>query len=138
VVVPTLGASASKSKEFAKTYQWQINYNNTFGKHTIGATFVSERIELQHLRNWLHASPVSNNLPLIYFPITDRYEDSDDKEARTGYIGRINYNYDNKYYFEASARRDASYLFAPDKRVGYFPGASVGWRVTQEGFCKTY
>jgi TonB-linked SusC/RagA family outer membrane protein len=125
-----------QKKEFAKTYQWQINYNNTFGKHTIGATFVSERIELQHLRNWLHASPVSNNLPLIYFPITDRYEDSDDKEARTGYIGRINYNYDNKYYFEASARRDASYLFAPDKRVGYFPGASVGWRVTQEGFMK--
>jgi TonB-linked SusC/RagA family outer membrane protein len=121
-------------KEFAKTYQWQINYNNTFGKHTIGATFVSERIELQHLRNWLHASPVSNNLPLIYFPITDRYDDSDDKEARTGYIGRFNYNYDNKYYFEASARRDASYLFAPDKRVGYFPGASVGWRITQEHF----
>ncbi|WP_245447067.1 SusC/RagA family TonB-linked outer membrane protein [Mucilaginibacter celer] len=123
-------------KEFAKTYQWQINYNNTFGKHTVGATFVSERIELQHLRNWIHASPVSNNLPLIYFPTADQYQDSDDKEARTGYIGRINYNYDNKYYLEASARRDASYLFAPDKRVGYFPGGSVGWRITQEGFMK--
>ncbi|WP_439697795.1 SusC/RagA family TonB-linked outer membrane protein [Mucilaginibacter sp. AW1-7] len=124
-------------KEFAKTYQWQINYNNTFGKHTVGATFVSERIELQHLRNWIHASPVSNNLPLIYFPTADTYQDSDDKEARIGYIGRINYNYDNKYYLEASARRDASYLFAPDKRVGYFPGVSVGWRITQEGFMKS-
>jgi TonB-linked SusC/RagA family outer membrane protein len=123
-------------KEFAKTYQFQINYNNTFGKHTVGATFVSERIELQHLRNWIHASPVSNNLPLIYFPTADQYQDSDNKEARIGYIGRVNYNYDNKYYLEASARRDASYLFAPDKRVGYFPGVSVGWRITQEGFMK--
>jgi TonB-linked SusC/RagA family outer membrane protein len=123
-------------KEFAKTLQWQLNYNNTFGKHTVGATFVSERIELQHLRNWIHASPVSNNLPLIYFPTADRYEDSDNKEARIGYIGRVNYNYDNKYYLEASARRDASYLFAPDKRVGYFPGVSAGWRITQEGFMK--
>ncbi|WP_243770698.1 MULTISPECIES: SusC/RagA family TonB-linked outer membrane protein [Mucilaginibacter] len=125
-----------QKKEFAKTYQWQINYNNTFGKHTIGATFVSERIELQHLRNWIHASPVSNNLPLIYFPTADQYQDSDNKEARTGYIGRIDYNYDNKYYLQLSGRRDASYLFAPDKRVGYFPGGSIGWRITQEGFMK--
>jgi TonB-linked SusC/RagA family outer membrane protein len=123
-------------KEFNKTLQGQINYNNTFGKSTIGATFVAERIQLEHVRNWIHASPISNNLPLIYFPTTDRYDDSDNKEARIGYIGRINYNYDNKYYLEASARRDASYLFAPDKRVGYFPGVSAGWRITQEGFMK--
>ncbi|MDB5061875.1 MAG: SusC/RagA family TonB-linked outer membrane protein [Mucilaginibacter sp.] len=123
-------------KEFAKTQQLQLNYNNTFGKHTIGATLVSERIELQHLRNWIHASPVSNNLPLIYFPTADQYQDSDNKETRIGYIGRLNYNYNNKYYLEASARRDASYLFAPDKRVGYFPGVSAGWRITQEGFIK--
>ena len=123
-------------KEFSKTQQLQLNYINTFGKNSIGATLVSERIELQHLRNWIHASPVSNNLPLIYFPTADQYEDSDNKETRVGYIGRINYNYNNKYYLEASARRDASYLFAPDKRVGYFPGVSVGWRITQEGFMK--
>jgi TonB-linked SusC/RagA family outer membrane protein len=123
-------------KEFAKTQQLQLNYNNTFGKHIIGATLVSERIELQHLRNWIHASPVSNNLPLIYFPTADQYQDSDNKETRIGYIGRLNYNYNNKYYLEASARRDASYLFAPDKRVGYFPGVSAGWRITQEGFIK--
>lgn len=125
-----------QKKEFAKTQQLQLNYQNTFGKHSLAATFVSERIELQHLRNWIHASPVSNNLPLIYFPTADRYEDSDNKETRIGYIGRVNYNYNNKYYLEASARRDASYLFAPDKRVGYFPGASVGWRITQEDFMK--
>jgi TonB-linked SusC/RagA family outer membrane protein len=124
-------------KEFNKTVQAQVNYNNTFGKNTIGATFVAERIELQHLRNWIHASPISNNLPLIYFPTADQYQDRDDKESRLGYIGRLNYNYDNKYYIEASARRDASYLFAPDKRVGYFPGVSVGWRITQEGFMKS-
>jgi TonB-linked SusC/RagA family outer membrane protein len=125
-----------QKKEFAKTYQWQVNYANTFGKHTISALFMSERIELQHLRNWIHASPVSNNLPLIYFPTADQYQDSDNKEARLGYIGRFNYNYDNKYYFEFSGRRDASYLFAPDKRVGYFPGGSIGWRITQEGFMR--
>jgi TonB-linked SusC/RagA family outer membrane protein len=123
-------------KEFNKTTQLQLNYNNTFGKHTIAGTVVAERIELQHLRNWIHASPISNNLPLIYFPTADQYQDRDDKESRIGYIARIDYNYNNKYYLQLSGRRDASYLFAPDKRVGYFPGVSAGWRITEEGFMK--
>jgi TonB-linked SusC/RagA family outer membrane protein len=123
-------------KDINKTSQIQLNYNNTFGKHTIGAILVSERIELNHLRNWIHASPISNNLPLIYFPTTDRYDDSDDTQTRIGYIGRLDYSYANKYYLQLSARRDASYLFAPDKRVGYFPGVSAGWRITEEGFMK--
>jgi TonB-linked SusC/RagA family outer membrane protein len=123
-------------KEFATTFQAQINYQNTFGQHTVGATLVNERIELNYLRNYIHASPISNNLPLIYFPTADTYDDSDDTETRIGYIGRITYNFANRYYFEASARRDASYLFAPENRVGYFPGVSAGWRITEENFMK--
>ncbi len=49
---------------------------------------------------------------------------------------RLNYNFDNKYYVEFSGRRDASWKFAPDRRIGYFPSASIGWRITQEGFMK--
>jgi TonB-linked SusC/RagA family outer membrane protein len=123
-------------KELSTTTQLQLSYNNTFGKSTIGATLVNERIHKEHLRNWLHANPISNNLPLIYFPTMDQYQDSDDSEARIGYVARFNYNYDNKYYLEALGRRDASYLFDPAHRVGYFPGVSVGWRITNEGFMK--
>jgi TonB-linked SusC/RagA family outer membrane protein len=112
--------------------QVQASYNNTFGKHTIGATVVAERINNHYLRNWLHASPQSNYLPLVTFAITDQYQDADQTQNRTGYIGRLTYSYGNKYFFEASARRDASYLFAPAYRVGYFPGFSAGWKVTEE------
>ncbi|WP_419702100.1 SusC/RagA family TonB-linked outer membrane protein [Mucilaginibacter sp. NFX135] len=123
-------------KELSTTTQLQLSYNNTFGKSTIGATLVNERIHKEHLRNWLHANPISNNLPLIYFPTMDQYQDSDDSEARIGYVARFNYNYDNRYYLEALGRRDASYLFDPAHRVGYFPGVSVGWRITNESFMK--
>lgn len=119
-------------KQINTTIQGQINYNNTFGEHTIGATFVAERLQSQRTRNWIHASPISNNLPLIYFPTADRYDDSQDKQARLGYVARLNYNFANRYYLELSGRRDASYLFPPDHRVGYFPGVSVGWRLTEE------
>lgn len=123
-------------KEFSTTQQAQLNYNNTFGKHNLAATLVAERIELIHQRNYVHGSPISNNLPLIYFPTLDTYNDSDDTERRIGYIGRINYNFNSKYYLELSARRDASYLFDPQHRVGYFPSVSAGWRITEEGWMK--
>jgi TonB-linked SusC/RagA family outer membrane protein len=123
-------------KNINTTAQLQLTYNNTFGKHTIGGLLVAERIELHNLRNWLHAIPTSNNLPLIYFQTVDTYDDSDNTDRRVGYIARFNYNYDNRYYAEFSGRRDASYLFAPDQRVGYFPGGSIGWRITQEPFIK--
>lgn len=123
-------------KQVNTNMQGQINYANTFGDHAIGATFVAERLQNHRRRNWLHASPISNNLPLIYFPTMDRYDDEDATQARLGYIGRVTYSFSNRYFFEASARRDASYLFAPDKRVGYFPGVSAGWRITDEPFMR--
>jgi TonB-linked SusC/RagA family outer membrane protein len=119
-------------KQINTNVQGQINYNNTFGESTIGATVVAERIDNHYRRNWIHASPISNNLPLIYFPTMDQYQDADEEQRRLGYIGRITYSYANRYFLEASARRDASYLFAPDKRVGYFPGFSAGWKLSEE------
>lgn len=49
-------------------------------------------------------------------------------------FGRINYSLDDKYLFTATIRRDASSKFARDFRVGYFPSASVGWKVSNEPF----
>jgi TonB-linked SusC/RagA family outer membrane protein len=123
-------------KQINTDIQVQANYVNNFGKHSIGATLVAERIKNHYLRNWLHASPQSNFLPLVTFPIMDQYQDADATQTRIGYIGRITYSYANKYFVEASARRDASYLFAPGFRVGYFPGVSAGWKITEEPFFK--
>ncbi len=124
-------------KQINTDVQVQGSYNNTFGKHTISATLVSERIQQHYTRNWLHASPQSNDLPLVYFNITDQYQDADQTQARVGYVGRVSYSYANRYFIDFSGRRDASYLFAPAYRVGYFPGVSAGWRVTEEPWFKS-
>ncbi len=121
-------------KQINVTTQAQLNYNNTFGEHTVGAIFVNERISQQRRRNWIHSVPSSNALPLIYFNTADQYQDSDDREARIGYIARLNYNYAEKYYLELSGRRDRSHIFRPDKNTGYFPSASAGWVLTKENF----
>ncbi|WP_276486065.1 SusC/RagA family TonB-linked outer membrane protein [Paraflavitalea pollutisoli] len=122
------------SKVMRNIWQWQLSYNRTFGEHTIGATAVAEKQDIRNLDYYLHAVPKTNALPLIYFSTMDRYDDRDDREARIGYIGRVNYSYSNKYIFEASVRRDASWKFAPDRRVGYFPYVSGAWRLSEENF----
>lgn len=50
------------------------------------------------------------------------------------YFGRLGYDYKNKYFVQASLRRDGLSRFAADRRFGTFPGVSAGWRVTEEGF----
>lgn len=51
-------------------------------------------------------------------------------------IARANYDYDNRYFLTATARRDGSSKFAADKRWGTFPSVSAAWAVTNEDFFK--
>lgn len=50
------------------------------------------------------------------------------------YLGRLNYNYDNRYLLTATFRRDGSPNFGAERRWGNFPSVSAAWRVTQEKF----
>lgn len=56
------------------------------------------------------------------------------KYKTLGVFGRVNYDYDGKYLFEASGRADGSSRFWSRNRWGYFPSGSVGWRISQENF----
>ena len=50
------------------------------------------------------------------------------------YFGRLNYEFAGKYLFSAVARYDGSSVFPPGEKFGFFPGVSVGWRLSEEGF----
>jgi TonB-linked SusC/RagA family outer membrane protein len=50
------------------------------------------------------------------------------------YLGRLNYNYDNRYLLTGTFRRDGSPNFGADKRWGNFPSLSAAWRVSKENF----
>lgn len=52
--------------------------------------------------------------------------------ARLNYFTRVNYDYQQKYLFEFVGRYDGSYIFPEGNRFGFFPGVSLGWRLTQE------
>ena len=54
--------------------------------------------------------------------------------ALLGIFGRINYDYMSRYLFEVSGRYDGTSRFARGNRWGFFPSASVGWRISEEPF----
>ncbi|MFD3001153.1 SusC/RagA family TonB-linked outer membrane protein [Pontibacter toksunensis] len=54
--------------------------------------------------------------------------------ALESYFGRVNYDYNSKYLFEATLRRDGSSRFGADYKYGTFYAASVGWVLTEENF----
>lgn len=50
------------------------------------------------------------------------------------YFGRILYDFDERYLFSATVRRDGSSRFAPGNNIGWFPSVSAGWRMEREDF----
>lgn len=58
------------------------------------------------------------------------------QRARLSYIGRVGYNFKEKYIAEFLWRYDGSYMFPEDKRFGFFPGITAGWRISEEDFFK--
>ena len=68
----------------------------------------------------------------------DEYSIEDDgyDKALVGLFTRANYTYSNRYILEFSARYDGSSLFPSDERWGFFPSASIGWRLSEEPWLK--
>jgi TonB-linked SusC/RagA family outer membrane protein len=79
---------------------------------------------------------ITNEVPSISTAVGDAIvlDDFLEHSSTQGFFGRLNYMYDEKILFEASARYDGSSRFAPDHRWGMFPSASVGYVVSKEDF----
>lgn len=57
-----------------------------------------------------------------------------DETYLLSFLGRVNYDFKGKYLLSASMRRDGFSGFAPDHKWGNFPGASIGWKISDESF----
>lgn len=55
----------------------------------------------------------------------------------SSFFGRINYTFHDRYILTLTARSDSKNVFSPENRTGFFPGAAVAWRVSDESFMKS-
>ncbi len=122
---------------------WQnyINYTFGFGKHSFFATVGNEFQRDKYRYNFSRGTNVSDRFFLQNGIVSGTFgtQASGGGESRGGFIsyfGRLNYEFGSKYYAQVSFRRDGQSSLAMDNRYGNFPGFSVGWRLSEEGFWK--
>jgi TonB-linked SusC/RagA family outer membrane protein len=131
--------------EFAqKSYFFNPNvytdYEMNFGKNNL-KVMAGFQMEMNKYREF---SAARKDLITVDLPVLDLTTNATpvvsgqvQEWANIGYFGRINYDYDGKYLFEANMRYDGSSRFRADKRWNFFPSASLGWNVAHEDFWKS-
>ncbi len=112
-----------------------LNYDAVFGKHSIQALLGQSYRENDVVLRESSAQGFSQP----YYPVIDQGESRSSKGSEyvatlSSYFGRVNYSYADKYLLSATLRRDGSSRFAPAYRFGYFPAASIGWKISSENF----
>lgn len=134
-----------------------LNFNKTFGKHSVNAMVGSSITGRKYTWNSVAVEGKTTvykveNGSLITSIIPGGFLDenfatigagtggtfsgdgSKWKYNRVSYFGRLNYNYDNRYLLQATFRRDGSSKFGKDNRWGTFPSVALGWRISEEAF----
>jgi len=145
-----INASSSKNysiedytgKSTLMNLQGLLDYNKTFGRlHNVSALVGYSNESYRQTRQELKKNFVD---PVLGIPIEGTIIDPTSYNTVGGttersinsYFGRTGYSFADKYYAEASFRYDGSSKFAKDNRWGFFPSASLGWRITEEDFFK--
>lgn len=128
-----------RSDTATPTTQLSLNYENKFqNKHNVKALLLFET------RKW-ETSELSGNRNTLMDAVDQIYaglindarsiNGSSDRNANVGLVGRFDYDYLSKYLVQASFRYDGSSKFY-NKKWGFFPSFSLGWRISEENFIK--
>jgi TonB-dependent starch-binding outer membrane protein SusC len=137
-----VNATNSLSKLYNESGQlldnFVLTYAQEFGKHSINAVAGYEQITTKN--NNLSTTVSSNGLPNYSIITTSQSTTTatgafDPNGLIKSEFGRINYNYDNRYYLSGSIRQDANFtVFGPNMQKGTFTAASAGWNISDENF----
>lgn len=112
-----------------------LTYDGAFGRSKLNIVAV-QSFE-SNIYHTLTGRGIKLNEP--YYPQINNAEETDagsyeSEHTLASYVGRINYNFADRYLLSATVRRDGSSRFPKDGRWGTFPSISLGWRIDQEDF----
>ncbi|MFT3948020.1 MAG: SusC/RagA family TonB-linked outer membrane protein [Agriterribacter sp.] len=140
-------SKANGSRTNTATNSWLVDnlltYNNTFGNHGIDVLLGYTRDRSQSDTVIFKGSDFSNigtsTMSYDGLQYANTYSGSTGYSmfANIGYIGRLGYNYREKYFATVNFRRDGYSAFSEGSKFGNFPGISVAWTASEEGFLKT-
>ena len=129
----------SQSDSYRQNHVQTLNFNKLFGLHSVQATVGHEWYDSK--TTYLSATAqglFTPDVKEINAAANNQYKSSSYTSEYNveGYFGRVLYNYDEKYFADASFRRDASSRFHPDNRWGTFWSAGAAWLINKEKWFK--
>jgi TonB-linked SusC/RagA family outer membrane protein len=130
--------SETMDQSLGITFNARINYERLFNKvHKVNAFVAYEQHTYRY--DYLYGRRqdyVSTTIDELFAggKTTQTNDGSASETARMNYFGRVDYSYDEKYLFQFNWRYDGSENFPKGNRFGFFPGVSVGWRISSEDF----
>jgi TonB-dependent starch-binding outer membrane protein SusC len=139
-------SSAYGNLENKRTYSyvWDniVSYKDRFGKHDVEVTLVATRDHLKYEDLNSKGSDFSDNgnttlgmYGLQYATVQKLVQDGY-KKANIGYLGRLSYSFNDRYYLTSSIRRDGASVFGANKKWGNFSAVGLAWKITEENFMK--
>ncbi len=135
---PNSNLSVGNTRTFHWTWNNLATFNRTFGKHalTVLAGTTAEQYTLTSFTAFRKDVPAVRDLWYIGTgnANTSTNDGTGDKYTRNSYLGRLNYNYNDKYLLTATIRADGSSRFPSGNRWGYFPSVGAGWLISNESF----
>ncbi|MBS1521955.1 MAG: TonB-dependent receptor [Bacteroidetes bacterium] len=134
--IATLSQGYANTSSFLEEYF--LTYNKTIQKHafTILGGYSAQLIKGNYV-NAARSGYTDSDPDVRVLNFGSSASNNGNNYADQGlqsYFVRGNYAYDDKYLLTVTMRADGSSKFAPDKRWGYFPAFSLGWRISQEKF----
>ncbi|MFN8357103.1 MAG: TonB-dependent receptor [Spirosomataceae bacterium] len=134
-------ASSSNVIDFNWTLENIVNYEKKFGKHNVAVTALHsiQKDNLQSYSSSGQGIPVETqsfyNIGAAAVPGVAQSNLTE--WTLNSFMGRINYDYDDKYLLTATIRRDGSSRFGENTKYGNFPGVALGWNIHNEDFLKS-
>lgn len=130
-------------RENSTSYQWQLDnvlkWNKSLGKHNFDATFLINAEKAQSWQNVINAENFSPSDNLTFHNVAaatlfPSITSNDIYYTGNALMGRMNYNFSNKYFLTATLRRDGYSGFGQTNQQATFPSLAVGWQFSEESF----
>jgi TonB-linked SusC/RagA family outer membrane protein len=123
-------------REKRNTFNILTNYNLDLDDHQVKFLLGSQIISYDYSSQYSNRTNLLNNdNPQYNFAVgTETSGGGANWDSQLGFFGKINYDFKEKYLFEATVRRDASSKFPTNLKWQTYPGVSGGWVISRESF----
>ncbi|MDP4226952.1 MAG: SusC/RagA family TonB-linked outer membrane protein, partial [Bacteroidota bacterium] len=121
-----------------------LNYKHSFSKHNVEVTLVATRDYSKYTAMNMTGSDFASNgntslgMWGLHKATVQKFDLNGTKTTNIGYLGRLTYSFNDKYFLTGSFRRDGASVFGANKKWGNFAAAGAAWKISNEEFLKGF